>query len=82
MEHLGLVGLGDSGHAGLFRALTGLEAEHAADRVPGVVHLPDTRLDQLAAMSQSKKVVPATFQIAYLPGLSTEAGKGQLISHR
>ena len=76
MEHLGLVGLGDSGHAGLFRALTGLEAEHAADRVPGVVHLPDTRLDQLAAMSQSKKVVPATFQIAYVPGLSTEAGKG------
>jgi len=73
---LGLVGLGDSGHAGLFRALTGLDAEHASDRVPGVVHLPDHRLDDLATMSQSKKVVPATFQIAYLPGLSTEAGKG------
>src|SRR5690348_17896036 len=27
-------------------------------------------------MSRSKKVVPATFQIAYLPGLSTEPGKG------
>src|SRR5688572_28005926 len=76
VDHLGLVGLGDSGHAGLFRALTGIDAEHAADRVPGVVHLPDARLEQLAAMSESKKVVPATFQIAYLPGLSTEAGKG------
>jgi hypothetical protein len=76
VDHLGLVGLADSGHAGLFRALTGLDAEHAAERVPGVVHLPDARLDQLATMSESKKVVPATFQIAYLPGLSTEAGKG------
>ena len=47
------MGLGDSGHAGLFRALTGLDAEHASERVPGVVHLPDTRLDQLAAMSES-----------------------------
>jgi GTP-binding protein YchF len=40
------------------------------------VHLPDPRLDQLAAMSSSKKVVPATFEIVFLPGLSTEAGKG------
>jgi hypothetical protein len=27
-------------------------------------------------MSESKQVVPATLQLAYLPGLSTEAGKG------
>src|SRR5262249_7581543 len=39
-------------------------------------HGAEQRLDQVAAMSQSKRVVPATFQIAYLPGLSTEAGKG------
>src|SRR5262249_56018011 len=39
-------------------------------------HGAEQRLDQVAAMSESKKVVPATFQIAYLPGLSTEAGKG------
>jgi hypothetical protein len=44
--------------------------------VLGVVHLPDDRLDRLAEMSHSKKVVPATFEIAYLPGLSTEPGKG------
>jgi ribosome-binding ATPase len=76
MEHLGLVGLADSGHAQLFTALTGLDASTASDRLLGVVHLPDERLDALAAMASSKKVVPATFQIAYLPGLSTEAGKG------
>ena len=76
MEHLGLVGLGDSGHASLFTALTGLDVTNASDRVPGVVKLPDERLDLLAAMSSSKEIVPATFQIAFLPGLSTEAGKG------
>lgn len=76
MEHLGLVGLSDSGHAGLFAALTGLDASTASDRMVGVVQLPDERLDRLAAMSASKKVVPATFQIAYVPGLSTEPGKG------
>jgi GTP-binding protein YchF len=76
VEHLGLVGLSDSGHAGLFAALTGLDASTAADRMVGVVQLPDERLDRLAAMSASKKVVPATFQVAFVPGLSTEPGKG------
>jgi GTP-binding protein YchF len=76
MEHLGLVGLADSGHARLFAALTGLDATASAERVLGVAPLPDDRLDRLAEMSQSKKVVPAVFEIAYLPGLSTEPGKG------
>ncbi len=76
MEHLGLVGLADSGHARLFSALTGLDAATSSDKVLGVVQLPDHRLDQLAAMSESKNVVPATFEIMYIPGLSTEPGKG------
>ena len=76
MEHLGLVGLADSGHARLFAALTGLDATTSSDRVLGVVQLPDDRLDALAAMSASKQVVPATFEIMFIPGLSTEPGKG------
>ncbi len=76
MDHLGLLGLADSGHAGLFAALTGLDASIASEKVLGVVAIPDERLNQLAAMSSSRNVVPATFQIAYIPGLSTEAGKG------
>ncbi len=76
MEHLGLVGLADSGHARLFAALTGLDASTSSDRVLGVVQLPDDRLDALAAMSASKQVVPATFEIMFIPGLSTEPGKG------
>jgi GTP-binding protein YchF len=43
--------------------------------VLGVVQMPDERVDRLAEMSRSKKVVPATFQIAFLPGFSTEPGK-------
>jgi hypothetical protein len=76
MEHLGLVGLADSGHARLFGALTGLDAATSSDRMLGVVQLPDERLDALATMSASKQVVPATFEIMFIPGLSTEPGKG------
>ena len=75
MEHLGLIGAADSGHAELFAALTGLDVQGAQDRVLGVVQQPDERVDRLAEMSRSKKVVPATFQIAFLPGFSTEPGK-------
>src|SRR5260370_6259913 len=76
VEHLGLVGLPDSGHAAVFAALTGHDASNAADRVLGMVPIGDERLDRLAAMSKSKNVVRATFQIAMLPALSAEAGKG------
>ncbi len=76
MEHLGLLGLADSGHASLFAALTGQDVSAAAERILGQVAIPDERLAKLAAMSASEKVVPATLQLAYLPGLSTEAGKG------
>ena len=71
-----MLGLPDSGHAALFAALTGQDATTASDRLLGVVAIPDERLDRLAAMSESKKVVPATLQLAFLPALSTEAGKG------
>ena len=76
MEHLGLVGLPDSGHDGVFAALTGHDTGHGAERVLGMVAIPDERLDRLAAMSASKQTVRATFQLAWLPALSTEAGKG------
>jgi GTP-binding protein YchF len=76
VEHLGLVGLADSGHDGVFAALTGHDASSAADRVLGVVSIPDERLDRLGEMSRSKQVVRATFQLAMLPALSAEAGKG------
>ncbi len=76
MEHLGVIGLSGSQHELLFAALTGLDATTASERVVGQARLPDERLDRLAAMSESKKVVHASFEIDWLPALSEEAGKG------
>ena len=57
MEHLGLVGLPDSGHAQLFSALTGIDTPTGFETTKGVAPLPDGRVDRLAEMSKSKKPV-------------------------
>src|SRR3989440_8770261 len=78
MEHLGLVGLPDSGHAQLFSALTGLDTPTGFEPTKGVAPLPDDRVDRLAEMSQSKERVYATFEIDFIPGLAPggKAGEG------
>ena len=78
MEHLGLVGLPDSGHGDLFAALTGLDAPGGFEAVKGVAPLPDERVDRLGEMSKSKKLVHATFEIDYIPGVAPggKAGEG------
>jgi ribosome-binding ATPase len=78
VEHLGLVGLPDSGHGALFSALTGLDEPGGFEPVKGVAPLPDERVDRLGEMSESKKVVRATFEIDYIPGVAPggKAGEG------
>src|SRR2546421_364185 len=78
MEHLGLVGLPDSGHAQLFSALTGIDAPAGFETTKGVAPLPDDRVDRLAEMSKSKKRIHATFEIDFIPGLAPggKAGEG------
>ncbi len=78
MEHLGLVGLPDSGHGRLFAALTGIEEPGGFEPVKGIATLPDDRVDQLGAMSQSEKLVYATFEVDYIPGVAPggKAGEG------
>lgn len=78
MEHLGLVGLPDSGHGQLFAALTGLDAPSGFEPVKGVAPLPDERVDRLGEMSKSKKLVHASFEIDYIPGVAPggKAGEG------
>ena len=69
MERLGLVGLPNSGKSALFNALTGGEAvvaPHPYSTIEteiGVAHVPDPRLTALAAMSKSRKVVMAGFEV-------------------
>jgi ribosome-binding ATPase len=73
-----LVGLPDSGHGALFSALTGLDEPGGFEPVKGVVPLPDERVDRLGEMSESKKLVHATFEIDYIPGVAPggKAGEG------
>jgi len=79
VEHLGLVGLPRSGRSTLFNALTGLVDRDPSSRtetVVGVAHVPDSRLDRLAAMSKSKKVVPAGFEVVDIAAKGATPGAG------
>jgi hypothetical protein len=75
MDRLGLVGLPNSGKSALFNALTGgdaLVAPHPFSTTAseiGVAHVPDARLDALAKMSESKRVVPAAFEVVDIAGV-------------
>jgi GTP-binding protein YchF len=82
MEHLGLVGLPDSGHAQLFSALTGLDTPTGFETTKGVAPLPDDRVDRLAEMSKSKKLVHATFEIDFIPGLAPGGKPGEGLGSR
>jgi GTP-binding protein YchF len=77
VENLGLVGFTGAGANRLFSALTGLPAPSEYEAAVGIATVPDERLDRLAEMSQSKKVVPTGFELVHLalpPG--TEPGEG------
>jgi len=85
MDRLGLVGLPNSGKSALFNALTGghaLVASHpfsTTETEIGVAYVPDPRLQALAEMSESKKVVMAGFEVVDIAGIqksSDHAGDG------
>ncbi len=79
MENLGLVGFTGAGANRLFAALTGLDAPSEFEAAVGVASVPDERLDKLAAMSQSKKVVHAGFELVHIalpPGAKPGEGLG------
>ncbi len=89
---IGIVGLPNVGKSTLFKVLTKQNITIAnypfatIDPNVGVVTVPDERLDKLAALSKSKKVVPAVVEFYDIAGLVKGANKGeglgnQFLSH-
>ncbi len=88
MERFGFVGLPNAGKSSLYNALAGGGALAApypfatTDANVGMAKVPDERLDRLAEMSNSRKVVPATVQFVDIGGLVEGASKGEGLGNK
>ena len=85
----GIVGLPNVGKSTLFNALTGGESAQAANYPfctiepnTGIVEVADSRLHQLSALHDSKKVVPSTLEFVDIAGIVKGASTGEGLGNK
>ncbi len=85
---VGIVGLPNVGKSTLFKALTNNPVD--INNYPfctiepnvGVVEVPDKRLDELAKMSKTQKIIPTVIEFLDIAGLVEGASKGEGLGNK
>ena len=85
---IGIVGLPNVGKSTLFKALTKNPVDIAnypfctIEPNVGIVKVPDERLEKLAEMSQSAKIVPTVIEFVDIAGLVAGAAQGEGLGNK